>query len=134
MSIKCKFKKEVHENFERNKNVLIGASLILFTILYSYKKFLSYQKRQSKIKEISDIIIIKLQKQQKNAINDPTGLTNRYISNIQLRDELLSNLKNSEKYEIWESILNALEKNSNVRGSTREIHGDIVKVYEWIGE
>jgi len=43
-------------------------------------------------------------------------------------------LKNSEKYGIWESILINLEKNSNVRGSTREIHGDIVKVYEWIGE
>lgn len=95
---------------------------------------MSYQRRQSKIREISDIIIIKLQKQQKNSINDSTGLTNRYLSNIQLRDELLSNLRNSEKYAVWDSILNSLEKNSNIRGSTREIHGEIVKVLEWIGE
>lgn len=134
LSIKCKFKKEIYENFERNKKIFVGSFLGITIILILYRKFVSYQKRQSKIKEISDIIIIKLQKQQKNSISDSTGLTKRYLSNIQLRDELLSNLRNSEKYAIWDSILSSLEKNSNIRGSTREIHGEIVKVLEWIGE
>lgn len=80
------------------------------------------------------MIISKLQKQQRDAINDTTGLTNRYLSTIQLRDELLAQVRSKEKFNIWASILSQVEKNSNVRSSSKEIHGDIVRVLEWIGE
>lgn len=80
------------------------------------------------------MIISKLQKQQRDAIKDTTGLTNRYLSTIQLRDELLAQVRSKEKFNIWASILSQVEKNSNVRSSSKEIHGDIVRVLEWIGE
>lgn len=134
MSISCKFQKEIYERFQSNKE-LIGSSIIIsLFFVFVYFKFKSYQKQQSKINEISDIVITKLQKQAKSSIVDPTGLTNRYLSAIQLRDELLANLNNSNKFKLWELILNRLEKNSNIRSSTKEIYGEIVKVLEWIGE
>ncbi|ODV73157.1 uncharacterized protein CYBJADRAFT_128475, partial [Cyberlindnera jadinii NRRL Y-1542] len=132
--ISCKFKKEVYERFEENKYYVTGvlASLVIFTTLYLW--YSQYQQRQSKIREVSAVIISKLQKQQRDAINDTTGLTNRYLSTIQLRDELLAQVRSKEKFNIWASILSQVEKNSNVRSSSKEIHGDIVRVLEWIGE
>ena len=133
MSIACKFQKEVYDKFQSNKKLILSVILLSIVSLYAYLKFKLYQRQQSKVNEISDIIITKLQKQTKESISDPTGLTNRYLSAIQMRDELLSNLNHSNKFKLWELILHKLEKNSNIRSSTKEIHGEIVKVLEWIG-
>jgi hypothetical protein len=134
LSIRCKFQKEVYEKVQSNKKTiqtLIFASCIS---VFIYFKIKSYQVQQSKINEISEIVINKLKKQTKASIVDPTGLTNRYLSAMQLRDELLSNLSNASKFKLWELILRKLDKKSNIRSSTKEIHGEIVKVLEWIGE
>lgn len=112
---------------------MIGSAAGFIALVIAYAKFQNHQERQSKVREISGVIITRLQKQQKNSINDPTGLTNRYLSTIQLRDELLTKVK-GDRFGLWASILSLLEKNANIRSSSKEIHGDIVRVLEWIGE
>ncbi|KAH3680302.1 hypothetical protein WICMUC_000369 [Wickerhamomyces mucosus] len=134
LSISCKFQKEIYDQFAKFKIYIISFSAIVVILISIYFKILNYLSKQSKINEINEIIKNKLIKQQKFSIQDPTGLTNRYLSSIHLRDEFLSNFKNNEKFKIWDIILKKLESNSNIRSSTKEIHGEIVRVLEWIGE
>lgn len=134
LSISCKFKKEIYERFAANKYYILIFTSVFVAIGAAYYAYLKRGERLSKVREISGVIITKLQKQQQNSIKDTTGLTNRYLSAIQLRDELLSTMTNSKKFQLWDSILAELERNSNIRSSTKEIHGEIVRVLEWIGE
>lgn len=135
LSLKCKFEREIYDNFKKFKKEIIVVNLVSLIGLMVYFKIKSIRTKNLKVQEISDLIVSRLKKQKELATKDVNGLTHRYLSNIQLRDEYLHNLNNSKKkFEFWELVLNNLEKNSNIRSPTQEIHGEIVKVLEWIGE
>lgn len=65
-----------------------------------------------------------------NKIKEPP-----YLSTVQLRDILLSDVKNlKERNDLWEKVTKGLEaNNTNIKSSLIEIHGDIMKCWEWIG-
>lgn len=134
LSVHCKFQKDVSERFEKYKTYIISIFGLISLSVFIYIKLLTHLNQKKRIHEICEVILGKLMRQQRFAINDATGVTHRYLSTISLRDELLANLSNSKRVEIWSSILKELENNSNVRSMTKEIHGEIVRVLEWIGE
>ncbi|KAH3679693.1 hypothetical protein WICPIJ_008569 [Wickerhamomyces pijperi] len=134
LSVHCKFQKDVKERFEKYKVYIVSGIAFIVSSMLLYVQITSYLNQKRRIHEISEVILGKLMKQQKCATNDSTGTTHRYISTLTLRDELLANLSTSKRVQMWGSILKSLESNVNVRSTTKEIHGEIVRVLEWIGE
>jgi hypothetical protein len=68
--------------------------------------------------------------------NDPKMWTERGISVVQLRDDILRDEWNLRKREdIWARVKQIVEKNSNVRASVRELGstGEVGRIWEWIG-
>lgn len=58
-----------------------------------------------------------------------------YLSTVQLRDILLSDVRDlKERNKLWGKVTNKLEaNNTNIKSSLVEVHGDIMKCWEWIG-
>lgn len=60
---------------------------------------------------------------------------NRYIGANQLRDLILSSEDDlSERVRLWNFVGQKIEHNTNVTSKIIENHGEIMKVWEWIGD
>lgn len=89
-------------------------------------------QREEHVRELSDKVFEKLIAKSKEADSDTKGLTTRYIPSIQLRDEELPNHGNAKRQSLWEDVSKIVEANSNVVSQPKEVHGEIMKVWEWI--
>lgn len=101
---------------------------ILIVIQIIKYRISSYYKRKEKINDFSKRIIEQL-KQKKNEENGA-----HYLSAVQLRDLILDeHMPIKEKNKLWNEVTKKLERNTNVKVSLQEVHGDIMKCLEWIG-
>lgn len=115
------------------KEIFIGLILINIIIFSIKTKYERYQLKKEKIETLYRETLQKLQKQRKLS-KSSTELPG-YISSIQLRDLILSNESNlKNKLEIWKKIISKIELNTNVKSETIEHFGEVMKVWEWIGE
>lgn len=56
------------------------------------------------------------------------------MSSVQLRDLILNDINNlNEKNRLWALTTKKLDTNTNVKSTLMEIHGEIMKCWEWIG-
>jgi len=96
-------------------------------IQYVKYKLKSYFDQKAKIVELTEETLVKL---KKNKHKNPP-----YISTVQLRDILLNDVTNlKERNDLWNEVTKRLEaNNTNIKSSLKEIHGDIMKCWEWIG-
>lgn len=57
-----------------------------------------------------------------------------WIGTVQLRDQVLQHEFNAERRrELWDGVQKIVEMNSNVRAGEREISGEVMRVWTWIG-
>lgn len=125
--MRCKFEREIYQTYSKYKYVIWSTALI-FTILYYIKfKLRIYFDRKARIVDLTEGMLSKL---KSNKSKQPP-----YLSTVQLRDILLSDVRNlKERNELWEKVTKRLEaNNTNIKSSLIEIHGDIMKCWEWIG-
>lgn len=60
--------------------------------------------------------------------------TEPWIGTVQLRDQVLQHEFNAERRrKLWEGVQKIVEMNSNVRAGEREISGEVMRVWTWIG-
>ena len=53
---------------------------------------------------------------------------------VQMRDQVLRHEFNPERrQEVWEGVQGVVEHNSNVRAMSREVRGEVFRVWMWIG-
>lgn len=80
-----------------------------------------------KVQEITENILDKLKKTKNKDIP--------YLSTVQLRDILLSDVVNLKtRNKIWEQVEKKLQaNNTNIKSSLIEVHGEIMKCWQWIG-
>lgn len=73
------------------------------------------------------IIRLKATKKQQQGAN--------FLSTVQLRDVLLADITDlKRKNSMWQRVVRKLENNNtNVKSSLMEIHGEIMKCWEWVG-
>lgn len=72
--------------------------------------------------------------QQELSDNDTKGVTPRYVASAHLRDAALAGETSQKRREmLWKQVQRVIESNSNIRVRQLEVHGEIMKVWEWIG-
>ena len=86
-------------------------------------------REKTRIKELTNLTIDKLKIQKLRQKSTP------HLSSVHLRDLLLSDVPNI-KYRnyLWNQVSKKLENNNTtVKSSLMEIHGEVMKCWEWVG-
>ena len=129
ISLRCKFEGEIHQNYQRYRYLIWVVVSILVLVKILERKLRNYYETKVKIINLTRKVINELKQVKKN------GRSPKYLSSIQLRDIFLIEVVNlKEKNQLWKQIERKLENNnSNIKSSLLEVHGDIMKCWEWIG-
>ncbi len=114
--------------------LIVGYFGISHQIKYS-KKFNNQSSR------LVRVTLNKLQKQQsKGDSKSGDNQTNSHVPISQLRDILLFDGANESidnkinKTKLWAEVCRKVESNTNVRARQLEVHGEIMRVWEWVGD
>lgn len=79
-------------------------------------------------------VLSKLSEQADASAVDPIYYAHSFVPQIHLRDALLARIHSPMRRQgIWEKVSVIVDKNANVRVSAQELHGEIYRVWEWIG-
>lgn len=127
--LRCRFEREISNTYHRFSHFIwtvITISILIKLISYKIRK---YYKQREAVDHISKKVIIRLKaakKQQQGA---------NFLSTVQLRDVLLADITDlKRKNSMWQRVVRILENNNtNVKSSLMEIHGEIMKCWEWVG-
>ena len=116
------------------KSRIITIILIALVIKFIQIKYRNYQLELAKIDIIYEEVLNKLKTQSKIGQESNNPETYSYIGSNQLRDSILSNENNlNQRLKLWKQVVDKVERNSNVSHRIIEHHGEIMKVWEWIG-
>ncbi|CUS23781.1 LAQU0S11e04148g1_1 [Lachancea quebecensis] len=131
IGLKCKFEKEVYQTYQRFKYVIWVAFALAAIIKIVTFKLRSHFSRLQRIESLTQQVIAKLQKSAKDSNENRPP----YMSTVQLRDVLLSDVVDLKlKNKLWASVVRKLEhNNTNVKSRLMELHGEIMKCWEWVG-
>lgn len=105
------------------------AFILIKLIQYKYNQ---YQLYLIKIDILYREVIKKLVNQLK--LSQSNNTIQPYIGSNQLRDLILEHENNlSVRIQIWDDVSSKVENNTNVSSQVLEHHGEIMKVWQWIG-
>ncbi|CDF89826.1 ZYBA0S05-02630g1_1 [Zygosaccharomyces bailii CLIB 213] len=130
IGLRCKFEREIYQTCYKNR-YLIGASsfgaILAKVVEFKLRKFL---KEREKVDKLTKRVIHRLKSAKKSKGEGP-----KFLSTVQLRDVFLSDEVDLKyKNHLWQQTARKLElNNTNVKSSLIEIHGEIMKCWEWIG-
>ncbi|SCV03549.1 LAME_0H11320g1_1 [Lachancea meyersii CBS 8951] len=132
IGLRCKFEREVYQTYQRFKYVIWAVVGMIIAVKTVKHKLRAYFRRQEKIEELTHQVVAKL---QKSASDSQESSSPAYLSVVQLRDVLLNDVVDLKlKNELWNSVVKKLESNNtNVNGRLMEVHGEIMKCWEWVG-
>jgi Man1-Src1p-C-terminal domain len=114
--------------YRREASILVGLVVVLWASKWYLESQKAYKERITKLVRQS---LLQLSTQQKLADDDTAGKTVRYIAVSSLRDSILPGVKSTDK--VWNDVTSDVEGHANVRSRNTEIHGEIMKIWEWIG-
>ncbi|KAG0669865.1 inner nuclear membrane protein enriched at telomere/subtelomere region [Maudiozyma exigua] len=127
IGLRCKFEREIYQTYCQYKYRIWW--LVFFVTILNYIKYKlkKYFDRKARIVDLTEETLVKL---KNNKSKKPP-----YLSTVQLRDILLSDVQDlKERNNLWGNVTNKLEaNNTNIKSSLIEVHGDIMKCWEWIG-
>ena len=129
ITLKCRFELEIIRTYQRFKYFIWSGLLLILLLRVIQIKVQNYYLRKSKIKMLTKTVIEKL---KKNKIDTPDV---PYLSSVQLRDVLMNEETNLKiRNAIWNEVTKNVESNNtNIKSSLLEIHGDMMRCWEWIG-
>ncbi|KAG0370117.1 inner nuclear membrane protein enriched at telomere/subtelomere region [Gamsiella multidivaricata] len=79
-------------------------------------------------------VLAKLSDQAHYHYVDPALFLDPFLPQTHLRDALLADVHSAaRRQEIWDKVQAIVERNSNVRTSSQEVHGELHRVWEWVG-
>ncbi|WEJ94565.1 inner nuclear membrane protein enriched at telomere/subtelomere region [Yamadazyma tenuis] len=125
LSLKCQLQSTLVLTLYRNKDSIIGVMVLTIIVIIIKLQYDEHLKQKHKINQIYHDIIHKLQEQRSQPI--------KYIGANQLRDLMLIETNLKYKLNLWKQVSTKIEKNSNISYRLIEHHGEIIKVWEWVG-
>lgn len=129
IGLRCKFEREISNTYRRFAPLIWTVTLVGVLIRYLSYRIRKYYKQREEVKQISKKVVAKLKavKRQQQEVG--------FLSTVQLRDVLLANITDLKRKNLmWQEVVKILENNNtNVKSSLMEIHGEIMKCWEWIG-
>ncbi|KAK9454828.1 Man1-Src1p-C-terminal domain-containing protein [Dipodascopsis uninucleata] len=130
----CILKRSIGQFILENGKNIILLSIAALALAVLHRATRQYQQRRSEVHRLTKQTLQILSTQQETSDADSTGFTPRFVIMSQLKDKLLDNFTDSaERRKVWEGVQKAVEANGNVRSRQMEIHGEIMRIWEWIG-
>lgn len=132
IGLRCKFEREIYQSYYRFRYVIWTLALVGITIKIIEYRLKRYYKQREQIEQLTKSVINKL-KMVKEQQEHNQGTT--FLSTVQLRDVFLADVTNLKyKNSLWQQVVKKLEhNNTNIKSSLMEIHGEIMKCWEWTG-
>lgn len=131
ISFECRIRRAARGllvRYSREASILVSSFVLLWGLKWYLKTKRAYKEKVDKLVRQS---LLQLSAQQKLADEDTAGKTVRFIAVSSLRDSILPGAKSTDK--IWNDVTSNVESHTNVRSRNTEIHGEIMKIWEWIG-
>lgn len=133
ISLKCQLSNtmvSVVMKFQRVLAVFVVVAVAGLAVRWKYNQLKLYQRQ---VDTLYKEVLSKLQRQARLS-KESTELP-AYIGSIQLRDLILSDEKNlAFKMRLWEGVSRKVDRNTNVKHQLLEIHGEVMKVWQWISQ
>lgn len=98
-------------------------------LAFSLRKSISSNRvYQSQVTKLVHIVLKHLARQARDHPREP------WIAIAHLRDQVLQHEFNPERRrKLWDGVQKIVEMNSNVRAGEREISGEVMRTWTWIG-
>ncbi|KAK9387874.1 Man1-Src1p-C-terminal domain-containing protein [Lipomyces mesembrius] len=130
----CMVKTELGAFVSANRNKFVGTLVLALGTLFLYRLSSRYRERKAKVQDLVRQSMSILSEQQARSDSDQSGNTPRYVIMSQLKDNLLVDTYDAaERRRVWGSVQKLVEANTNVRSRQMEVHGEIMRIWEWIG-
>lgn len=129
VGLRCKFEREIYQTYKKYAYLIWSTVIFVLLAKYTSYRIRKLYKQREVVEELSRKVVSKLKAIKKdNQAPD-------FLSVVQLRDVLLADVTDlSYKNKLWQAVAKTLERNNtNVRSTLMEIHGEIMKCWEWIG-
>lgn len=131
VSLKCQLSNTMVSLVLKFRLTLAIFLLGVVTLLVAKVKYDRYKLHHQQLDTLYREVLSKLQRQARLA-RESSELPG-YIGSIQLRDLILSDETNlARKMRLWEAVSRKVDRNTNVSHQLIEIHGEVMKVWEWI--
>ncbi|QLG72835.1 hypothetical protein HG535_0D05440 [Zygotorulaspora mrakii] len=132
ISLRCKFEREIYQTYYRFRLIIWGVGFLLILVKTVNYKLRKYYMEKEKMEQLTRRVVIRLKEAKKDSAgNDVIS----FLSTVQLRDVLLADITDlNYKNILWQKVVKRLEhNNTNIKTNLVEIHGEIMKCWEWIG-
>lgn len=102
---------------------------MLLSYQYLAYRFKQYFSERERVKDLTTQVIKRLKETKMSLISE------NYLSCVQLRDTFLADIDDMNKRNhLWNEVASDVRtNNTNIKESLIEVHGDMMKCWEWIG-
>ncbi|KAF9133351.1 inner nuclear membrane protein enriched at telomere/subtelomere region [Mortierella sp. 14UC] len=119
---------------ERFKEILLALMTLGVGGLLMRKYILRRREEARAVHSLVEEVLGKLSEQADAHDIDPFHFSHPFVPQIHLRDVLLAHIHSPvRRQEIWGKVSVIVDRNANVRVSAEEVHGEIYRVWQWIG-
>lgn len=109
---------------------LVAIGVVVIASFVAHANYRQSKLHAHRVETLYNEILRNLKRQAKQARDSNMPA---YIGSIQLRDLILNEERNlARKMRLWEAVSRRVDRNTNVKASLIEIHGDVMKVWQWI--
>ncbi|KAG0136840.1 putative sister chromatid separation protein [Tuber indicum] len=126
--LRCAIRKSISGSMARYQVELSGILFFAFLAFSLRKSISSNRVYQSQVTGLVHIALKHLTRQARDHPREP------WIAIAHLRDQVLQHEFNTERRrKLWDGVQKIVEMNSNVRAGEREISGEVMRTWTWIG-
>ncbi|KAF9425468.1 inner nuclear membrane protein enriched at telomere/subtelomere region [Podila epigama] len=130
----CRLRQALVRLIIKFKFAFICALITLIGGFGLYYKLNQRRKNNRIVNGLVANVLAKLSNQAHYYYVDPVLYPDPFLSQLHLRDALLANVHSpTQRQELWENVVNVVEKNSNVRIGSQDIRGEPHRTWEWVG-
>lgn len=130
----CRVRQGILGWIDQFKEILFALLTLGMGGLLTRSYILKRREEAMIVQGLVEEVLSKLSEQADASAVDPIYYAHSFVPQIHLRDALLARIHSPMRRQgIWEKVSVIVDKNANVRVSAQELHGEIYRVWEWIG-
>jgi hypothetical protein len=134
MSITCTLRLSFLTLLSRLSLFLIPIALLSIVTIYYRRRRAQKAELQRQISKHALFALQTLARQKRLHEQDPNRYRDDFVAIVHLRDQVLQHEFDPKRREgLWEGVRKVVELNSNVRTRMREVHGEPMKCWSWVG-
>ncbi|KAL7420083.1 inner nuclear membrane protein enriched at telomere/subtelomere region [Cryptotrichosporon argae] len=134
MTLACRAKREALGVANRWKTELGGTLAILAAIAALSSKQNASAKEKYEARELVEVVLRRLQDQERLHYTDPVTAPHPFLPPAQLRDLVMPHsAATSGKDRLWRRVAESVGKNANVIVREQEVNGDTWETWTWTG-